>query len=550
MDGAQEIAYFTMELALDDAIPTYSGGLGVLAGDYLRAAADLGLELVAVTLLYREGYFRQRVDEDGVQHEEPVDWSPEEMLERLQSRVVIEIDGREVQVAAWRLDLEGSPGGSGGRLPVYFLDTNLPGNDAAARSLTEQLYSGDDSHRLRQEAVLGLGGLAMLEELGHLPTTFHMNEGHSALLVLRLLDSEPPGIVRSKCVFTTHTPVPAGHDRFPRETVTAVLGKERTIQLEGLGCLETGELNLTELGIAGSEYVNGVSKRHGEVTREMFPGVEVASVTNGIHAATWAAPSIAAMFDRHLGKWREDNAMIRYACSIPLAEIEQAHRDEKRRLLDQVVDRAGRRLDSSALTIGLARRATPYKQATLLFSDLDRLVSIAESHGPLQVLFSGKAHPRDLEGKAMIERVVGLSADLSGPVEVVFLEQYDLRLASLLVAGTDVWLNTPVRPKEASGTSGMKAALNGVPSLSTLDGWWLEGWIEGVTGWAIGGLDDGDDAEDLYRALELSVLPKFYGQGTSFSEVRRHAIALNGSFFTTERMAREYARSAYGLSSA
>jgi starch phosphorylase len=533
-----------MEVALEDSLPTFSGGLGVLAGDYLRSAADLGMPVAAVTLLYRGGYFSQSVGEDGTQHEEPVDWDPEDALYRLEETVEVDIDGRTVHVGGWRLNLTGV---TGGVVPVYFLDTDVPANDAAARELTYQLYSGDSSHRLRQEAVLGLGGVEMLRRLGHVPSVFHMNEGHSALLILRLLEEEAPEMVRSRCVFTTHTPVAAGHDRFSRAVVAQVLGPSRTSQLEGLGCLETKELNMTELGIAGSGYVNGVSVRHAEVTREMFPGVAVSSVTNGIHAASWAGPSIAELFDRYFAGWRSDNAMVRYASTLPLDELAEAHREERRRLLDQVVDRTGIRLDPRALTIGLARRATPYKQTTLLFSDLERLKSIAESAGPIQVLFSGKAHPHDIDGKALIERVVKVSEQVSGALEVVFLPGYDLRLAALLVAGTDIWLNTPIKPNEASGTSGMKAALNGVPSLSTLDGWWIEGCIEGVTGWAIGGLEDGDDAADLYEALERTVLPAFYASEARFTEIRRHAISLNGSFFTTERMAREYARAAYGL---
>ncbi len=544
MTDAGRVAYFTMEVALDEELPTYSGGLGVLAGDYLRSCADLGLPVVAVTLLYHGGYFRQLVDEEGRQTETPVEWLPQDLLERLDERVTVEIEGREVVVTAWKLEVHGV---SGGVVPVYFLDTDVDGNDAAARRITDQLYSGDDTHRLCQEAVLGLGGVALLELLGHEATIFHMNEGHSSLLVLRLTESDDPSTVRSHCVFTTHTPVPAGHDRFPREIVKAVLGEQREAQLLSLGLLETDELNMTELGICGSGFVNAVSLRHAQVTREMFPGVEVSSVTNGVHAATWVGPSMADVFDRHLDGWRVDNAMLRYAGSIDTDEISDAHVSEKRRLLDQVLDRTGRRLDGSALTIGIARRATPYKQTTLLFTDTDRLQAIAESLGPIQVLFSGKAHPKDVDGKKLIERVVETSERLSGAIEVVFLEDYDLRLASLLVAGCDVWLNTPIKPNEASGTSGMKAALNGVPSLSTLDGWWIEGCVDGVTGWAVGGLGDGEDATDLYEVLESAVMPTYYKDPRGMDGIRRSAISLNGSFFTTERMAREYARAAYGI---
>lgn len=547
MPDVPEIAYFTMEIALEDAIPTYSGGLGVLAGDYLRSAADLGLPVLGVTLLYKKGFFRQQVDDSGHQLEEPVDWEPDELLERLGETVAVEIDSRRVTIGAWRLELVGE---SGGRVPVYFLDTDLEENDEAARQITDQLYSGDSGHRLRQEAVLGLGGLALLGALGHSPAKFHMNEGHSALLVLPLFKEEDAEAVRDRCVFTTHTPVPAGHDRFKRQLVSEVLGPERTSELEGLGCLETNELNMTELGIAGSSFVNAVSRRHRQVTEEMFPGVTVSSITNGVHAATWVAPSMAGLFDRYLTGWRVQNDLLRYASSIPLEELERAHREEKQRLLDQVVDRSGRVLDSSVLTIGIARRATAYKQTTLVLSDVERLVSIAKAKGPIQLLFAGKAHPADRGGKALIEEIVAESERLSGEVSVVFLEDYDLRLASLLVAGSDIWLNTPTKPNEASGTSGMKAAINGVPSLSALDGWWIEGCLEGVTGWAIGGLESGDDATLLYEALEQSVLPAFYENQLGLAPVRRAAISLNGSFFTTERMAREYAHFAYGLGSA
>lgn len=536
-----------MEVALDDALPTYSGGLGVLAGDYLCSCADLGLPVVAVTLLYRGGYFVQHVDGEGRQSEDPVEWAPADHLAPVDERVVIDIDGRSVSVGAWRLDLEGE---AGHVVPVYFLDTDHDGNDEASRRITDRLYGGDGDHRLRQEAVLGLGGPAFLRALGIEPAVFHMNEGHSALLLLDLLDRADLDRVRRQGVFTTHTPVPAGHDRFSRHAVAGILGPGRTRQLDALGLLAAGELNMTELGIAGSGYVNAVSLRHAEVTREMFPGVEVSSVTNGVRPATWVGPRLAECFDRRLEGWRVDSAMLRYASSIPCDEIDDAHASAKERLLTEVARRTGRQLDGKALTIGLARRATPYKQTTLLFSDLDRLDGLAEEHGPLQVICSGKAHPRDFDGKRLIEQVVKVGSSLSGSIEVVFLEQYDLHLASLLVAGSDVWLNTPVKPNEASGTSGMKAALNGVPSLSTLDGWWLEGCIEGVTGWPVGGPGSGNDALDLYAALDAKVLPAYYSEGSRFSEMRRQAIALNGSFFTTDRMAREYARAAYGLQTA
>lgn len=580
-DGHLGAAYFSMEVALNDELPTFSGGLGVLAGDYLKSAADLRLPIVAVTLCYRNGYFAQRIDDAGEQLELPVEWSPERVLERLRATIGLELNGREVAIGVWRHVIRGV---SGGEVPVYFLDTNLEENHPEDRSITDQLYRGDGEHRLRQEAVLGLGGVGMLRRLGHNDLgIFHMNEGHSALLTLALLDEEvgstkrpagPSAIesVRDRCVFTTHTPVPAGHDRFPAEVVSRVLDARRVARLEQLSLLGRGELNMSELGLRLSRFVNGVSKRHGVVAQKMFPNNRVESITNGVHLGTWAAPSTAKLFDAYVPGWRFDSNLLRYASGIPLGELADAHGEAKRRLLAQVQSRTGLDLDPKALTIGLARRATKYKQIGLLFSDLARLKSIATENGPLQVLCAGKAHPDDTEGKALLRMLAAASRALGDDVPVVLLENYDLALAGLLCAGTDVWLNTPAKPNEASGTSGMKAAVNGVPSLSVLDGWWIEGCIEGVTGWAIGE-DSGDPAaaesepvlavpaEDgleiasaeaahgsaaaLYDKLEQVVLPLFHTNPDGFRTVMRNAIALNATFFSTDRMAREYALNAY-----
>ena len=553
------IAYFSMEIALRDDIPTYSGGLGVLAGDFLRSAADLGLPMVAVTLLYRDGYFVQVIDPAGNQSEDPVHWSPSDVLEHTAAQVTIEIEGRDVAVGAWRLVL----GGVGGHeVPVYFLDTSIAGNDPGDQGICSQLYGGDQRTRLHQEAVLGLAGPPMLAALGHgNVVAYHMNEGHSALLTLTLLERELEGApidlasedlaaARARCVFTTHTPVPAGHDRFPVDLVSSVLGERHRRRLEEIGAIAGGELNMTVLGMALSRFVNGVSLKHRSVTREMFPGADITSVTNGVHVAQWAAPSTAALFDRHFPDWRAHNAMLRYATAIPLAELDLAHRSAKHALVAAVLELTGRQLDPEALTIGLARRAASYKQMTLLFEDLERLGAIAEANGPLQVVAASKAHPADLPGKALINRIFVAAARLAGRIEVVFLPNYDLRLGSLLTAGTDLWLNNPSKPYEASGTSGMKAAINGVPSLSTLDGWWIEGWIEGVTGWSIGGPEPSSAAEDaaaLYAKLESVVAPLFFSSPQAYLEVQRSTIALNGSWFSTERMVREYAVSAYRI---
>ena len=553
------VAYFSMEICLEQAIPTYSGGLGVLAGDTLRSAADLGVPLVAVTLLHRKGYFTQHLDESGTQTESPVHWSPEEVLEPVDGRSSVTIEGRTVQVAAWKYAVKGV---RNHEVPVFLLDTNLPENGDWDRTLTDTLYGGDEHYRLCQEIVLGMGGAGLLHALGYdAGVIYHLNEGHSALLTLQLLEKQLEGrqhfelddgdveSVRQRCVFTTHTPVPAGHDKFPLDMVRGVLGDERVALLEGCDGIHEGMLNMTHLALHLTRFVNGVAMRHRDVSRGMFPDYPINSITNGVHATTWAGPAFADLFDRRIPEWRRDNLYLRYAVSVPLQEIRDAHAASKAALLDEVARRTKVVLDPAVMTIGFARRATPYKRADLIFSDVARLASMARSVGKMQIVFGGKAHPHDGGGKELIRRIFAADERLQGLVEVVYLENYEMALAHQMVAGVDLWLNNPMRPLEASGTSGMKAAINGVPSFSVLDGWWVEGHVEGVTGWSIGGpdaeSDPRNDSLDLYIKLERVILPLFYGLPFAYAEVMRSAISLNGSFFNTQRMVRQYVHNAY-----
>jgi len=490
------VAYFTMEVGLEPKMPTYSGGLGVLAGDILRAAADLAIPMVGMTLLHRKGYFKQRLDAKGNQSEMPVVWYPEEFLEPLQPRVSISIEDRTVRVRAWRYVVHGITAHD---VPVLFLDTSLPENGPWDQSLTDHLYGGDDRYRLCQEIVLGMGGLAMLRALGYKKIdAFHMNEGHSALLALALMEERKNGekllsateedieAVRNHCVFTTHTPVPAGHDKFPLAQVRHILGDERasflTMFVSGL----EGTLNTTYLALFFSRYINGVSSRHEEISKGMFPSYPINSVTNGVHGFTWTSAPFRRLFDQHMPEWRYDNLYLRYAKRIPRSQIIAAHTEAKKELFAEVELRTGVKLDPSVMTLGFARRATAYKRASLLLSDPKRLVRIARSVGPLQIIYGGKAHPNDETGKQMIRGIFKEAADLRDAVKIVYLEDYGMVLGKLLCSGVDLWINTPEKPREASGTSGMKAAMNGVPSLSVLDGWWIEGHVEGVTGWSIG----------------------------------------------------------------
>jgi len=582
------VAYFSMEIALENQIPTYSGGLGVLAGDTIRAAADIRLPMVAVSLLYRKGYFRQRLSEEGAQTEEPVEWAVEKHLQQEEPRISVTLEGRKVELRAWRYTVKGV---RGYEVPVYFLDADLPSNDQRDRELTGQLYGGDPYYRLSQEVLLGIGGVRILRALGHTDLMrYHMNEGHAALLTLELLEEEASRAgrtsvkgediekVRAKCVFTTHTPVPAGHDKFPVEYMTrlfpdqnrffdvkdassadlvrSVLQVEQNYPDLEEAARRGASVNMTYLALSLSNYVNGVAKLHGEVSRKMFPNVPIEAITNGVHAATWTSPSFKDLFDRMIPSWREDNYSLRGALGLPPEEVWAAHLLAKHDLLETVRKKTGLKLDPDAFTIGFARRATGYKRADLILSDLDRLRQIAKNAGPFQIVYAGKAHPRDGGGKEIIKKIFKAKKALKKAITIVFLDDYDLNLGGMLTAGGDLWLNTPQYPLEASGTSGMKAALNGVPSLSILDGWWVEGNIEGVTGWAIGEAHRGDpgpetpvdnayDAESLYSKLEGVILPLYYGSRDRYLDIMRHAIAINGSFFNTQRMVQQYITDAY-----
>ncbi|MBI4267399.1 MAG: alpha-glucan family phosphorylase [Chloroflexi bacterium] len=552
------VAYFSMEIGLESAMATYSGGLGVLAGDSLRAGANLGIPMVGITLLYHKGYFRQHLDASGNQTESVVEWNPEQYIKVMDVRTSIIIEEREVWIRPWRYDI---PSTNGTDAIVYFLDTALPENSSWDQTLTDYLYGGDDHYRLCQEAVLGLGGIAMLRALGYADVeAYHMNEGHSSLLTLALLKEQAQRSgqpitakenvewVREQCVFTTHTPVPAGMDKFPIPMVRQVLGDETTSILSQLACILGDSLNMIYLGLYFSRYINGVSMRHEEISHDMFPTYAINSITNGVHAATWTAEPFQHLFDRHIPEWRKDNLYLRYAIRIPLSEIREAHHVAKQALLDEI-KRTGIDLNPSVMTIGFARRATPYKRATLLLSDLERLKKIAAGVGPLQIIYAGKAHPKDEWGKDVIRQVFRAASALKGIINVVYLEEYNLAMAKYLCSGVDLWLNTPQKPYEASGTSGMKAALNGVPSLSVLDGWWVEGHLEGVTGWSVGEAGEGAnpraDAVSLYDKLEYIIVPMFYHQPNAFSTVMRSAIAVNGSYYNAQRMMFQYLEHAY-----
>jgi starch phosphorylase len=491
-------------------------------------------------------------------------WSPELHVERLPNEIQIHIQGRDLRIGVWVYRVVGC---DGHEVPVYLLDTDLEGNHADDRRITDNLYAGEERYRLTQEAVLGIGGRRMLAALGHKPTRYHMNEGHASLLAIDLLKelweaSPDPTLaaclakVRTACVFTTHTPIPAGHDRFPRALAEEVFGVESVARAATVPRLIGSELNMSVLGLELSGFVNGVSVRHAEVSRGMFPGHEIHAVTNGVHSATWTAPAMQAVFDRHIPGWRRHAPSLRSAQRIPTAEIVAAHRVAKQTLIDEINGLGNHQFEVDRFTIGFARRVTSYKRIMLLLRNIQRLRDIGMRWGSLQIVFSGKAHPRDFEGKRLIEAVFRQQEALLPHVRMVFVPAYDMRVAGTITAGVDLWLNTPMPPLEASGTSGMKAAHNGVPNFSVRDGWWCEGYIHGHTGWVIEAAHtsesaaDDQDADRLYRGLDEEVLPLYFSNRGRWSEMMRDCIALAASYFNTQRMLEEYATRAYGLSPA
>jgi starch phosphorylase len=545
------VAYFSMEIAVKSEIPTYSGGLGVLAGDTIRSSADLRIPLVAVTLVSRKGYLKQKITADGWQSESPDEWEPSSYMSLVPHSVEVPIAGKSVKVNAWIYDQESI---MGGMVPILFLDTDVDGNSPDDREITSYLYGGDDEYRLKQEMVLGIGGYRMLHAMDVNLKKFHMNEGHSSLLTLELLKEEKMDAdkVKDLCIFTTHTPVAAAFDKFPYDLVQRLLGNELPLEvLKQYGGQD--RLNMTFLALSLSKFTNGVTEAHMEYSQKLFPGYHIYQVTNGVHSRTWTCEHFRKLFHKYIRGWAHEPQLLVRADEIPSEEIWEAHVKAKRDLIDFVQKKTGTQLDDQALTLGFARRATSYKRATLIFSDLERLKRVRR-RGNLQLIFAGKAHPRDQEGKMLIQEIYGYASQLKDQIKIAYLEDYNMDMAAVLTSGVDVWLNTPLPPMEASGTSGMKAAHNGVLNFSVLDGWWIEGCIEGVTGWSIGPWHDelvSDEErrrmelEDLYGKLQYLILPTFYDDKDLWLDMMKKSISKVAYYFNSHRMMRRYVTEAY-----
>lgn len=544
-----------MEIAVRPEMHTYSGGLGVLAGDTARSAADLNLPMVFVSLISRGGYVRQVISPNGSQIDHPNPWVPDEWATPLSAMVAVPIEGRDVWIRPW-LHLLSCP--LGHSIPVILLDTDLDQNQAEDRAITHRLYGGDDAHRLKQEIVLGIGGTLLLRALGFNVGVYHLNEGHAALLTFQLLretgyPAEPTApnktsydrhSVRERCVFTTHTPVEAGFDRFDYDLVSRLLGPSAEIaELKELAGAE--RLNMTQLALNLSGYVNGVAQRHAETARRMFPGYQIRSITNGVHAHAWTHRAFSKLYEAKFPNWAHEPEVLATADQIPDQDVWAAHQEAKADLLTGVQAATGVQMCLDVPILGFARRMTGYKRPDLLFSDLERLRQIARSR-PFQIVLAGLAHPSDGPGKRLIEGLHAHIRQMSDALPIAFLPGYDMNLAASLVSGCDIWLNTPMPPLEASGTSGMKAALNGGLNLSVLDGWWVEGCVDGVTGWSIAGEPAGPgDGVALYGRLERDVLPLYYDDRPRWIWMMKQAISKIGPVFNSQRMMRRYAAEAY-----
>ena len=555
-----QVAYFSMEIMMESDIPSYAGGLGVLAGDLLRSCADMEVPAIGVSLVYSGTVYAQAIQRDGTQVFREVDWRKMEQFTKLPYRITLRLKGEDVRVGCWRYDFVGLHGFV---VPAYLLDTNLEENSEWARSITTNLYEDKWELRFAQEALLGVGGVKMVRELGyHRIKTFHMNEGHSTMVSLALLEENEyvDDRVRQQCVFTTHTPIPEGHDKFDYTLAHSVAETYIPWHIKKIASEDI--FSMTHLGMNMSKMSLAVSRKHRAVTEHIFPGHSFGYVTNGVHHRSWIGHFQQDLYQKYMPGFLDDPMLLAGSDRVPDEALWETHQTAKRELLGYVnkhlishspmstgVDHTFHDdFEDSILTIAIARRPVPYKRPLLLYKDVERLRALGKNK--LQIIQCGRGSPTDENAKKIIDEIIDISRALHGDVRVDYLENYSPKIARLLVSGVDVWLNTPMQPLEASGTSGMKAAMNGVLNFSVPDGWWIEGYIAGVTGWAIG---DGShrgggrqlDAESLYEQLGGQVVPMFYNDQDRFLSMMINSIALNGSFFNTQRMMQEYVTKTY-----
>lgn len=539
-----KVAYFSMEIALENEIKTFAGGLGVLAGDILRSASEKKIPMIGVTLLNKNGYFKQIINDKGKQEEFP-DKSNYSKLSLLSHKIIIKISNDTVLIRAWKYLLKS---GDGLEIPIYLLDSDWPENREKHRRLSENLYDGDLRKKLKQSIVLGRAGVKLLNKLGYKDIKIHLNEGHGALAAVELFlnskktkNKDRIKEVKKRIVFTTHTPIPAGHDIFFGEFL---LKYQPDFPKHVKGLIENDTINFTKLALFFSSYANSVSLKHQKVSQKMFPQYKIEAITNGVNSLFWTSEEFKELFNKFIPSWKENNSLLSRANKIPLNEIKEAHLKAKRRLINFIEEKKGIKFKDDVFIITFARRFAPYKRPSLLLDDLNSLKKINKQVGKIQIIYAGKAHPKDEVGKTLISEVNKRIKKISSEIKIVFLENYDLEMAKLLVSGSDLWLNNPVAPNEASATSGMKAAHNGVPQVSTWDGWWPEAYHKGKTGWTI---KEKDETNNLYELLSKEIIPLYYKKPEKYLKICRQAISLNAAKFNTQRVIMDYLKKVYKL---
>ena len=554
------IAYFVMECAVDSRIPTYSGGLGILAGDTLQSFADLEVPAVGITLLWKNGFNNQKLSNDGTQINSPQDWDIEKYMQPTNIKIKIPLGGKDVTITAFKYAVESIKGDN--EIDVYFLTPDTPENDPETRKICDRLYIEGGLTRLKQEIILGIGGYEMLKKLNYRPFLYHINESHSAFLIAGLMkDIDDLNRVKSRVVFTTHTPIPAAFDKFEMKDVADMLGrycdKQVLYEIYQEKLEDKDELNLSWLAIKNAKNVVAVSRKHKFVSEHIFEGYKLKYVTNGIHHVKWASPHHKMLYTKYIAGWEEDPDLLRGASCIPDGDFVQAHILCKETLIEMINSETDSSFVTSDFTIAMAKRITHYKRNNLILSNPDKLIDIAEKKGAIQIIFAGKAHPADTDGLSIVKSIYDASRYISSKtkkVKIAFLENYNIHKANIILSGVDLWLNNPTRPLEASGTSGMKASLNGVPNFSVLDGWWLEACMEGINGWSIGPRtawtdlsysDDMHDLNDMYGKLEFNILDLYYKNYSDYIKIMKMAVSSIAPHFNTHRMVSEYVTDLY-----
>ncbi len=554
------IAYFVMECAVDSRIPTYSGGLGILAGDTLQSFADLEVPAVCITLLWKNGFTNQKLSNDGTQLDSVQEWDVERYMQPTNIKIKMPLGDKDITITAYKYTIESTKGDN--EIDAYFLTPDVPENDHETRKICDRLYIEGGLTRLKQEIILGIGGYEMLKAIKYKPFLYHINESHSAFLIASLMkDMNDLNRVKSRVVFTTHTPIPAAFDKFAMKDVASMLGrycdKQVLYDIYQEKLEDNDELNLSWLAIKNAKNVVAVSRKHKFVSEQIFEGYRLKYVTNGIHHIKWASAHHKMLYAKYINGWEEDPDLLRDVACIPDNEFAQAHILSKETLVEMVNSESDASFIPEDFTIAMAKRITHYKRNNLILSNPNKLIEIAENKGNIQIIFAGKAHPADPDGLAMIKSIHNASryiASKTKKIKIAFLENYNIHKANIILAGVDLWLNNPVRPLEASGTSGMKASLNGVPNFSVLDGWWLEACMEGINGWGIGPRpawtdlsysDDVQDLNDIYGKLEFNILDLYYKNFSDYLKIMKMAVSTIAPYFNTHRMVSEYVTDLY-----